>query len=237
MLVELAILLASCDATGAALGVCSSQCPAGEAASYTICAVEKRQSTSTKKSTVPTPKPMRLCSYYVNGTIDIPTSSVITSWIEVGSRQCIGDPPPPEPVVQRRSVEGEARDAFTAAATYPLAYLNPAGEVEVTQVVNFGVNPGGGTHTGSLFGESAEIRFTPSSVSWRFSDGQSKSGRFVSSSFSEPQLISATATVFYRIDYRYPATDWVIGASSAQLDSNRLSLSVIDPPRRTLLRD
>lgn len=235
MLVELAILAASCSATGAALGVCSSECPTAQGAGYTICSERETNKQVSQKTQAP--KPKRLCSYYVNGSIDVPTISTITAWVEVGSRSCIGDPPPVEykPVV--RTIAEQVKDAFTAYATAPFAYLSPNRQVEITEPVNFGVNVGGGTHGGTLFGSAAEIRFIATGVSWSFSDGQSGSGRFVSVAFLDPQVITARAQVSYRIDYRYPGQGWVIGASRASLGTNSLSLEVIDPPRRTLLRD
>jgi len=183
------------------------------------------------------PKPKRLCSYYVNGTIDTPTASVITAWVEVGSRLCIGDPVPQPATPIVRTVAEEATDAFTAYATAPFAYFSPNRQIEISEPVGFGVNVGGGSHGGTLFGSPAEIRFIATGVSWRFSDGQTASGRYASVSFSEPQILSAYAIVSYRIDYRYPNASWVTGAAYASLDSNRVSLEVIDPPRRSLLRD
>lgn len=237
MLIEM-LIWASCNAAGAALGGCDQDCPTQGAGSYTICQVEKTESNTKKPvATAPKPKPKRLCSYYVNGTIDIPTVSVISAWVEVGSRLCIGDEVPKPQTAKPKTLVEEITDAFTAYATKPFAFLSPGGEVEVGESVNFGVDLGGGSHTGELFGRSAEIRFWPTDVRWHFSDGQSLSGRNVSAQFAEPQQLRASATVYYRIDYRYPGSSWVIGASSANLDSNQLVLSVIDPPRRTLLRD
>lgn len=235
MLVELAIWLSSCSATGAALGVCTNECPTAQGSSYTICAEREQKTSSTSKVKAPNPK--RLCSYYVNGTIDVPTATVITAWVDVGSRACIGDPPPVEYVPVVRTAAEQVREIFTAHAISPFAYLSPSGQVEITEPVNFGLHVGGGTHAGALFGSAAEIRFVAVSVNWRFSDGQRANGRFVSVSFNDPQLITAVASVNYRIDYRYLGESWVTGAASASLESNTLSLEVIDPPRRSLLRD
>ena len=140
-----------------------------------------------------------------------------------------------KPVV--RTIAEQVKDAFTAYATAPFAFFSPNQQVETMEPVNFGVNVGGGTNGGTLFGSAAEIRFIATGVSWSFSDGQSRSGRFVSVEFADPQIMTARAQVSYRIDYRYPGQGWVIGASSASLATNTLSLEVIDPPRRTLLRD
>lgn len=224
--------------TGAALGTCNGVCNSSGGASYTICAIERETSSVPQPGsaiTTPQPKPQRLCSYYVNGTIDVPTSSVITAWIDIGSRLCIGDLPPEQREVAPIVSVSEALNSFTAFATKPFAYFTPVREIEVDEPVNFGVNLGGGTHSGSLFGRSAEIRFYPSSVSWKFSDGRQIQGRFVSATFEEPDMVFATATVWYRIDYRYPGQTWVLGASSTSLVSNQIALEIIDPPRRSLL--
>ena len=237
MLVEVALLIASCS--GSSQASCNPECSTARGTSYTICAERGGSSSSTKPkvSQPKVPKPKKLCSYYVNGTIDIPTESVITAWVEVGSRLCIGDSVPPAAIPVVRTVADEATDAFTAYAIPPFAYFSPNRQIEITEPVGFGVNVGGGSHGGTLFGSPAEIRFVATGVSWRFSDGQRASGRYATLSFSEPQLLSAFAVVNYRIDYRYPNSSWVTGAAFASLDSNRISLEVIDPPRRSLLRD
>lgn len=235
MLVELAILLSSCSATGASLGVCSAECPQAQGAGYTICA--ERETENSSSTVIAVPKPKRLCSYYVNGTIDQPTASVITAWVEVGSRACIGDPPPVQWVPVVKTAAEQVREVFSAYASRPFAYLSPSGQVEITEPVNFRVSVGGGAHSGELFGSAAEIRFIATSVTWTFSDGQAMKGSSVTAAFQDPQTITARANVTYRIDYRYLGSTWVVGASSASLDSNSLSLEVIDPPRRSLLRD
>lgn len=273
MLVEVLLILASCDVKGVALGSCVSSCPKSSGASFTICAERTLTSSVVKPKpapkpvpvtrpipkpivvqkpvvkSVPVPKPRRLCSYYVNGTIDIPTSSIITAWIDVGSRACIGDPTPKAPVraaapapvaapvAKIKTVSELTTEAFTAHATAPFAYLRPNGEVEVFQSVNFGVDRGGGEHVGELFGEPATIRFVAIEIAWSFSDGQRLSGQFVSTSFGQPAQIRASAEVRYRIDYRRPGGSWILAASHASLVSNQLTLVVIDPPRRTLLVD
>lgn len=237
MLVEL-VLIASCNVAGAALGSCNPSCPSQGPASYTICAVQQQTTTVKKPSaSKPIPKPKRLCSYYVNGTIDIPTASIITAWVEVGSRLCIGDPIPVQVTPRPKTMAEEISDAFTAFAAAPFAYVSPSSEVEIGEVAFFGVNPGGGNHQGALFGKQAEVRFTPVGYSWEFSDGQRSNLANPAVSFSDPQQLRAVVQVSYRIDYRYPGQAWVVGASALALNSNQVSLSVIDPPRRTLLRD
>jgi hypothetical protein len=241
LLAEFVILLASCDVTGAALGFCQSQCPRSSGASYTICAEQGKSTSSAKpgepiRIAQPKPKPQELCSYYVNGTIDVPTSSVITAWVDVGSRPCIGDQEPePRASSTTTTVAELITQAFTAHATRPFAFMRPSGEIEIGQLVSFAVSLGGGEHSGELFGSPATIRFVAVGVSWSFSDGQRLSGESVYTSFLEPEQVTAVAKVDYRIDYLRAGDSWVFGAAQASLTSNQLSLSVIDPPRRTLL--
>ena len=238
MLIELAILLASCDVTGAALSNCTKKCPGASGASYTICAVENKPVASKPKNTAPvSAKPKRECRYFANGTINVPTDTIITAWVDVGSRLCIGDVVPGPAKPKPKTIQEEISDAFTAFASPPFAFVSTTSAIEVGESVNFGVNPGGGTHVGTLFGQGAEIRFQPIKINWEFSDGKRLSGRYISTSFADPQTVHGVATVEYRIDYRYPNQAWVLGASAASLSSNRVSLEVVDPPRRTLLRD
>lgn len=238
MLVELAILLASCDVTGAAISNCGEKCRGAAGASYTICAVENKPFTLKPKGTTPIAAiPKRECRYFANGTITIPTDTIITAWVEVGSRPCIGDAVRESANPKPRTIQEEVSDAFTAFALHPTAFRSGAIEVEIDESVNFGVNPGGGTHAGTLFGQVAEIRFHPVRATWEFSDGQRATGRYISISFADPQIVFGVALVDYRIDYRYPNQPWVLGASTASLRSNRVSLEVIDPPSRTLLRN
>lgn len=76
--------------------------------SFTICAEKVEQSYSqTSSSTIgsaPKAKPMRLCSYYLNNSIDSPTEGIITAWVPVGARSCIGDAPPEPQVAAKASV-------------------------------------------------------------------------------------------------------------------------------------
>lgn len=210
--------------------------------SYTICAEKKQQeATSTaRKSGVytPEPKPMRLCRYYVNNTIDIPTAGIISAWVPVGSRSCIGDAPPepkvaaaPKTAVQTISTA----ETLTAYANRPFAYWSPGGELEIFQAGSFGVAVNNRITSGQLFGSPAQIRFTASAATWKFSDGNQLSGTAVSRSFESVGEYFASATVAYRVDYQITGDNWVIGATTISLESNKLRIEVIEPPRRTLL--
>ena len=235
MLVELgmlAILTSSCDVTKAALGGCGTSCSQLQPVpgSFSICGTQTTPGSSTVGST-PRPKPMRWCSYYANGTIDIPTLTVITSWVEVGSRLCIGDPVP-EPIVYK-SIGEQLNDIFTAQLAAPVAWRTGVDVPEPFEMVSFFVDSKTTMVPGSLFGRAATIRFTPVSVNWVFSDGQRISGGAVAKGFEEPGQVWGYANVSFQVDYRYDQ-GWQSGASWS-LQSNRVSLKVVDPPRRALL--
>ena len=207
--------------------------------SYTICAEKSESATSTSSSgsgSAPKAVPMRLCSYYVNNTIDEPTQSIINSWVPVGSRLCIGDDPPAE-VTRTKTVSSSSvtKDTLTGYSNRPLASWLPGGELVVLDPARFFVDVNNRTTTGTLLGSSAQIRFTASSVLWEFSDGQGASGVNAMRSFEEAGSYQAVAVVSYRVDYRIAGSSWVLGASTLALESNRLSIEVVEPPRRTLL--
>jgi hypothetical protein len=230
-LLAVAIFTSSCDVTKAALGGCGAPCPGGSSAgSFTIC-----ESKSQKKSTSTTPKPnpQRLCKYYVNGTIDVPTLTVISAWVDVGSRLCIGDPiPEPAPVV--KTVREEIEDVFSARLANPKAWLTSRARPEPQEPVGFEVESFQVTVNGSLFGDPATIRFRPVSYSWTFSDGSKATGESVTKVFTQPGKAWGKASVRYEVDYRKTGA-WTLDAASWSLTSNTVNLEVFDPPRKTLL--
>lgn len=230
MILDLALLLAV------------SSCNPGSSTpdSYTICAEKSESSSSRSSSNKPyQPKavPMRLCSYYVNNTIDQPTQSVINSWVPVGSRPCIGDLPAPEvePVAKSITKSQITRDTLTGYSNTPVASWSPGGELVILDPAEFFVAVNNRTTTGTLLGSSAQIRFTANSVQWSFSDAQTKTGVRVSRSFQAVGGYQAVATVQYRVDYRISGGSWVMGASTVSLKSNVLQVEVVEPPMRTLL--
>ena len=131
MLIEI-LLAASCSIEAAALGVCECSQEQTEG-SFEVCATERitdREEVSRESPATPQPKPLRLCSWYANGTIDSPTLSVITAWVPIGSRLCIGDEVP-EATKQVVSIDDEVSDVFGAKSRRPVASWIPGGEVEV----------------------------------------------------------------------------------------------------------
>jgi hypothetical protein len=88
---------------------------------------------------------------------------------------------------------------------------------------------------GTLLGKSAQIRFRPISARWEISGGISLSGFSRGYAFSNPGNHWAKAHVFYEVDYRYSSSNWVVKAATWELESNKLSIAVIERERRTLL--
>ncbi len=234
MLVELAILMGvggSCDATLAALGICSSQCEEAEvpSGSFSLCASKEEKSTTSK----PNEKPMRECKYYVNGTIDVPTQTIITAWVEVGSRSCIGDEPI-EPKVVYKTVTEQLDDIFSARAEPPVAFTDARTNPEPFEPIRLWVEVGTQQHSGSLFGEPARIRFRPEATRWEFSEGAAGYGSSVTTGFSAEGSHWARAKVRFSVDYE-TGGKWTFDAAEFWLGSNQINFLVIDPPRRTLL--
>jgi len=226
----ISVFLAACDLTGATLGICECGMQVTDQISFELCASQGSQTQQTGESFE---TPMRLCEYFVNGTIDEPTLGRITAWVPVGSRLCIGDKvPEPSPP---RTLEEEIRDSFLAFSSRPLAQWEPGGELEIDVPARFSVDTGSTLAAGNLLGRSAQIRFTAVSSSWSFTDGISLHGFDVERTFQDPGTHTAQARVTYRIDYRFNGGSWVQGAGSGSLSSNVLELSVIKIPRRTLL--
>jgi hypothetical protein len=232
MLIEFAILLAANNC----------QPHSSSADSFTICAEKVEQSSSqTSSSTIgsaPKAKPMRLCSYYLNNSIDSPTEGIITAWVPVGARSCIGDSPPEPQVAAKASVvqsSSELRDSLTSFSNRPFASWTPGEKLEIFEFGQFSVQVNNRTTTGLLLGQTAKIRFTASSMTWQFSDSTTASGRSVSKSFQTVGAFFALAKVAYRVDYQMLGRDWVLNASTVTLSSNQLEIEVTEPPRRTLL--
>lgn len=230
------ILASSCDITAASLGQCG--CDSSISGQFTLCAGIQTQA-QVPGTTLPIqqkPVPLRLCSYYANGTIDVPTISVITTWVEVGSRLCIGDEVSEwTQISPPRTIEDDLSDSITAVSNRPEAWWEPGDEVEFEDVATFRVSRGGMNFVSDILGESAEIRFIAVSARWVFSDGDTGSGFAVPKSFAEIGNYTAQGYVSYQVDYRIGSGGWVLNAASWELAANPLSVPVVEYPRRTLL--
>ena len=235
MLVEI-LLAASCSVDAAALGVCECSESLTEG-SFQVCATERitdRERVTTSPPTSPSPKPMRLCSWYANGTIDRPTLTIITAWVPVGSRLCIGDQ-----VAQSQTrivtIADEISGSFGATSNRPVATWTPGTEVEVGLTAGFSVQLAPGEFRGVLLGRQAWIRFEPVSARWEFSDGASRSGFGVERVFDQAAEIIAIAEVQVKASYRFDGGSWQESDAQIWLRSNQLRVLVVEIPRRTLL--
>jgi hypothetical protein len=179
---------------------------------------------------------LRLCNYYVNGTIDQPTIGVITAWVEVGSRLCIGDEVPEasnKTIV--RTIEDDLSDRFTAVSEKPFAWWEPGDEVEFEDPATFHISQKEIVVSGELLGKAAQIRFRPISARWSFSDGQRGSGFAFTTSFAQVGTYQANGHVGYEVDYKMAGGAWVLSAASWELSAPTLTIPVVEYPRRTLL--
>lgn len=239
MLIEslaLAISMSSCDVTKAALGACGTSCTSVQTApgSFALCETTTVTTPGTSSSTRPVePKPQRLCSYYANNTIDVPTLTIIQAWVEVGSRLCIGDIASEKPVVYKPVTE-QLEDIFRASISNPRAWLLGPEDPEPFEDVGFAVEATETSVTGSLSGRAATIRFRPVFFSWTFSDGGSGQGSSVRHAFEVEGRMSARAQVRFEVDYQLNGA-WSQSVASWSLGSNQVVVNVVDPPRRALL--
>lgn len=212
-------------------------CEDATAGQFSVCAEDSEAVGSGGSSGSGAPA-MRECRYFANGTIDVPTMTIITAWVPVGSRPCIGDE-----VAEPSSTSGhwqtqtvvELRDKFTALATRPMASWNPSGEVEFLDVIGLKVRAETEVVSGNLLGKPAQIRFRPVSSRWELSNGDVLYGFNKNHSFDSPGTYLAQAQVKYEVDYKYASSDWVFEAAQWELGSNKLTIPVIERKRVTLL--
>jgi hypothetical protein len=109
--------------------------------------------------------------------------------------------------------------------------------VRVGAQVEFQVSASATTSDGSLLGQAAEIRFTPTSAFTATGDGATLQGFSVAHRYREAGVYSARATVRYQVDYRIGSGNWVLNAAVLDSVSNSLSVQVLEPRKRTLLVD
>ncbi len=237
----LLVMFFALTASAAALGFYSSgqaqSCDENLSGQFSVCAEDGSSSQDGGSSDLSDPK-MRQCRYFANGTIDVPTLTVITAWVPVGSRPCIGDTPAESSTRSgswQSEEEIELRAKFTALATKPRAWWSPGVEVELTEPIELGVDADTEQVAGALLGKPALIRFRPVSVRWEVSDGAALYGFRKSHSFDAPGTYLARAHVKYEVDYQYAHEGWVFSAARWELGSNKVSIPVIERQRRTLL--
>lgn len=215
----------------------SENCSNAMPGQFSVCA-EESNGTDGSGSTGTGGVLMRECKYYANGTIDVPTMTVITAWVPSGSRLCLGDAMPDQSGSSSswsNQVKIELRDKFTAFASRPTASWTPNAEVELEDMIELKVFAQTESVSGSLLNRPAQIRFRPMSARWEISDGSNPFGFRASHSFNAAGIYVAIATVTYEVDYKLSAKDWVMNAARWELSANKLNIVVIERERRTLL--
>lgn len=218
-------LVEACNCTTAGVG------------GFSICAEDSSGSSNGGSTDTDSPS-MRQCRYFANGTIDVPTMTVITAWVPIGSRPCIGDEIPKlndSSETWRSRQESELRDKFTAFASKPVAWLSSAGEIEILDPVVFSVLAETEVIDGVLLGKPAQIRFRPVAARWELSNDQRFYGFTNTHSFADVGNYGAKAFVKFEVDYKYQSAGWVYDAAAWELPSNTLHVDVIERERRTLL--
>lgn len=213
------------------------ECPGPSPGGFSVCAEDSIPGESSGGGSG-SGSSMRECKYFANGTIDVPTLTVITAWVPVGSRLCIGDEVP-EPSSSsgswRSQEEIELRDKFTAFAAQPTAWWSPGGEVEYLDPIALHLEAQSQVVSGTLLGKAAQIRFRPVFARWEISNGQNLVGFHRTHSFEQPGSYSAQGYVAYEVDYKYASANWVLDAAEWELASDKLTIRVIARERRTLL--
>ena len=218
----------------ATLGICDCGTSVTNQIEYQICASEKLNETKTIQSASNQASPQELCRYYANGTIDVPTLTIIEAYVDLNSRPCIGDEPT-STGLRTSSLETQLRDLLFARSGQAFATWSPGEEIEIDESAVFSVRFEGSVQQGTLLGRTASIRFQAVGYRWEFSDGAELVGREVERVFTTEGVETAVAWVRVRVDYRFESESWVENSLQAELRSNLLELGVVDRPRRSLL--
>lgn len=124
------------------------------------------------------------------------------------------------------TVEVQTQNAFRALAPNPTATYTFR-TLSTSKEFFFSTDRSSRIYAGSLDGKPADFRVVPTSASWRLllQGGTTKFRNTFDASIyyaRKNQTFSAWVLVSYRIDYRYPGTDWVIGAATGSRASNTL---------------
>lgn len=130
------------------------------------------------------------------------------------------------------SVAVQAQSAFSDSGTNPIATLISRTTNSTTETFAFSVDSSQIIYAGSLYGTEAEFRFVPTSAIWSFSRPEwtnirTNAGFDIERTFNrDGKKFNTWVSVNYEIDYRYPGTDWVVGAASVNRVSARVELWV-----------
>lgn len=139
----------------------------------------------------------------------------------------------PKPIAKKLTttvVNPGSKSSSSKSATFrpnPLiARYTPNRVLATGEAASFSTNPTLHFRTQSVLGRMAEVQFTPASVSWSFSDGESGLGSVFGRSFPSEGSYWALARVRYLVSYRLVGeTSWQ-QAGFITIQSNLLELLV-----------
>jgi outer membrane biosynthesis protein TonB len=121
-------------------------------------------------------------------------------------------PKPTVTTISSSTVKGSSSVAAGAASFTPagVSVFSSMAAANTGQSVEFQTNPVVQFQLATILDKPAEVRFTPTQVSWSFGDGVSGSGLSVAHSFSATGRYTVSTQVSYAIDYRFVGTTgWV----------------------------
>lgn len=256
-LATLISLSATCDAGSAAAGGCG--CGAS-GSSFTICATKtttaktqpstpvKTAASSPKQTAKPkAPAAAKVITPAKAKTVTNPTSCQ-EIWNVGKSATGCSKPKSPVPTTVKKKTpakpvvttpaEIETTQSFddqaSAMVPTPRAFWYPGGTITQGSTAYFEVLASESQAALELFGEPASIRFVPIMANWDLA-GATISGFSAAQKFDHLGEYRAQAFVTYRVDYQLPGEAWVVAAAEIISESNELFVTVVDPPRRTLL--
>ena len=140
-------------------------------------------------------------------------------------------PPKRKVVVKRNTRKNDGLGFFRPDA--PVAQLNPIRVLRLGEEVSFTVNSRVHFRSNRLLGNQGQVRFTPVTYRWMFSNGVEADGRSVNQSFADAGQYSAVVSVSFRVAYRFGRGGvWIRDPGTITLPSNILRFSVAEPLRQ-----
>ncbi len=137
-------------------------------------------------------------------------------------------PPKKQVVVKRNTHKNDGLGFFRPDA--PLARLSPVRILRLGESGYFNVNSKVHFRSNRLLGNQGQVRFSPASFQWSFSNGATATGRSVQQSFDLAGEYSAVVSVRFRVAYRFGRSGaWIRDPGVITLPSNILRFGVEQP--------
>lgn len=119
-----------------------------------------------------------------------------------------------------------------------------SGQLSLNQQVDFKVDQSVKLGANWVFGNRLGVRFTPISVTTKFSDGQVSATFNPNRSFAQPGVYQLRAVVTYRVEYRKlhageyvnkKGAKWILDPGTIALASNPVTIQIGNTPRRAVV--